>query len=141
MVFHPKRSRFFNSHLRNNKICWTQSKQSNFSDISLICAQPAYLCGNQADFIRSFLKKKLKKQAKIIIKLKPSMPITKKPSETRMGKGKGSLSYWVTILRPGQCIFKLNSHRLNMVNKVASNITSKLSVKSFCFVKSIRWVL
>lgn len=94
MIFSPKNSKFKTSHIRNNRSTSVNKYQlSAFGDVFLILSDSGYLCGKQSSFIRTFLKRNLKKKAKSFIKLNPNVAITKKPNETRMGKGKGSLSH------------------------------------------------
>lgn len=142
MIFSPKNSKFKTSHIRNNKLKSVNKYQlSEFGDVSLILSDSTYLSGKQSSFIRIFLKRNLKKKAKSFIKLSPNIAITKKPNETRMGKGKGNLSHWAVSLTAGKQIITISSHKSNHSKSVIHSLTKKLSVKSFCCIKKTRWIL
>lgn len=142
MIFSPKISKFQTSHIRNNQSSIVKKQiLVTFGDVCLVLSDNAYLCGKHADFIRIFLKRNLKKRAKFFFKLNPNVAITKKPNETRMGKGKGNISHWVVNLKAGQQIVGIESNRSSFSKTVIKSLIKKLSVKSFCSIKKLRWIL
>lgn len=94
MFLTPKTTKFIKYHIRSKRLKEI-GIQKNFTvgDICLIATESGFISGRQLESIRTTLRRKLKKQAKILIKVAPNSTITKKPNETRMGKGKGDVSY------------------------------------------------
>ena len=68
----------------------------------------ALVTGNQIEAARIAMTRYIKRGGKVWIKIFPDKPVTKKPAETRMGKGKGSVDYWVAVVKPGRVMFELS---------------------------------
>ncbi|MBL8026302.1 MAG: 50S ribosomal protein L16 [Fibrobacteres bacterium] len=78
-----------------------------FGDFGMKALEPAWITARQIEAARIAISRYVKKGAKIWIRLFPDKPITKKPAETRMGKGKGSPEYWVAVVKPGRILFEV----------------------------------
>jgi large subunit ribosomal protein L16 len=89
----------------NGKAC--RGEAVTFGDYGMKALEPAWITARQIEAARIAISRYVKKGAKIWIRLFPDKPITKKPAETRMGKGKGSPEYWVAVVKPGRILFEV----------------------------------
>lgn len=78
-----------------------------FGDYGLVALEPAWIKSNQIEACRITMSRFFKRGGKIYIRIFPDKPVTKKPAETRMGKGKGAVEYWVSVVKPGRVIFEV----------------------------------
>jgi large subunit ribosomal protein L16 len=78
-----------------------------FGDFALKAAGCGYMTAQQIEAARIAINRKVKRGGQLWIRIFPDKPITKKPAETRMGKGKGSPEYWVATIRPGRILYEL----------------------------------
>ena len=79
----------------------------DFGDFGLQATECGRITARQIEACRVAIARKAKKTGKIFIRLFPDKPVTKKPAETRMGKGKGAPEFWVAVIRPGKMLFEL----------------------------------
>ena len=79
----------------------------SFGDFGLKAMEPAWITDRQIEAARVAMTRYIKRGGKIWIRLFPDKPITKKPAETRMGKGKGAPDQWVAVVRPGKVLFEM----------------------------------
>jgi large subunit ribosomal protein L16 len=79
-----------------------------FGKYGLQALEPVWISSNQIEAARVTLAKFIKKSGKIWIRIFPDKPVTKKPSETRMGKGKGDPQFWVCVVKPGRIMFEID---------------------------------
>ena len=101
-----------------------------FGEWGLKTLTPRRITARQIEACRIGLVRSIKKAGKIWIRMFPDKPVTKKPAETRMGKGKGSVEEWVAVIKPGQVIFEIEGIPIEEVKKVFKLITHKLGVKT-----------
>jgi large subunit ribosomal protein L16 len=85
---------------------WRGSSLS-FGDFGLKVLEPGYITDRQIEASRVAMTRFIKRGGKIWIRLFPDKPVTKKPAETRMGKGKGAPVHWVAVVRPGKILFEM----------------------------------
>jgi len=78
-----------------------------YGDYGLVAEEPAWITGNQIEAARVAMTRYTKRGGRVWIKIFPDKPVTKKPAETRMGKGKGSPEYWVAVVKPGRVLFEM----------------------------------
>ena len=78
-----------------------------FGDFALMTEEPAYITSRQIESARRAMTRFVKRGGKIWVRVFPDKPITKKPQETRMGKGKGAPEQWVCVVRPGRILFEM----------------------------------
>ena len=76
-------------------------------DFGLVALEPAWITSNQIEAARIAMTRYIKRGGKVWIKIFPDKPVTAKPAETRMGSGKGTLEYWVAVVKPGRVMFEL----------------------------------
>ena len=77
-------------------------------DYGIIAMEPAWIKSNQIEAARIAMTRYIKRGGKVWIKIFPDKPVTAKPAETRMGSGKGTLEYWVAVVKPGRVMFEIS---------------------------------
>ncbi len=93
-----------------------------FGTFGLQAEEPAWITAQQLEAVRVTLSRKLKKEGEFYLRAFPDKPITKKPAETRMGKGKGAVEYWVAVVKRGRVICEVAG-----INEVAARELLKLA--------------
>ena len=86
--------------LRGNKI--------TYGEYGIVATEPAWITANQIEAARVAMTRYIKRGGKVWIKIFPDKPVTAQPAETRMGKGKGNLEYWVAVVKPGRVMFEIS---------------------------------
>ena len=85
----------------------TRGTQINYGDYGLVAVEPAWIKSNQIEAARVAMTRYIKRGGKVWIKIFPDKPVTTKPAETRMGSGKGTVEYWVAVVKPGRVMFEI----------------------------------
>jgi large subunit ribosomal protein L16 len=99
-----------------------------FGKYGLQALEPVWINSNQIEAARITLARSIKKGGKIWIRIFPDKPVTKKPAETRMGKGKGDLQFWVSVVKPGRIIFEIEGISEIEARKALTLASSKLPI-------------
>ena len=86
----------------------TRGTKVTYGDWGLVASEPAWIKSNQIEAARVAMTRYVRRGGKIWIKIFPDKPITAKPAETRMGSGKGSVEYWVSVVKPGRVMFEIS---------------------------------
>ena len=107
--------------LRGNKI--------TNGEYGIIALEPAWIKSNQIEAARIAMTRYVKRNGKVWIKIFPDKPVTAKPAETRMGSGKGSLEYWVAVVKPGRVMFEIAGVPEETAKEALRLATHKLPVK------------
>ena len=102
----------------------------DFGDFGLQVTEPGYITARQLEAARVAISRSVKKSGKIYIRLFPDKPITKKPAETRMGKGKGSPEMWVAVVKPGRVMFELEGVTPDIAKKAMALAAAKMPVRT-----------
>ena len=126
----PKRTKFRKmqkGHLRGNA---KGGDQVSFGDYGLQFLSPGWLTARQIEAARVAISRSVKKFGKIYVRVFPDHPFTKKPAETRMGKGKGSPEGWVAVVKPGRVMFELSGVPEPLAKEALRLAGQKLPVKS-----------
>jgi large subunit ribosomal protein L16 len=85
----------------------TRGTEVNYGEYGLVALEPAWITANQIEAARVAMTRFIKRGGQVWIKIFPDKPITEKPAETRMGSGKGSPEYWVSVVKPGKVMFEM----------------------------------
>jgi len=101
-----------------------------FGEYGLQAVEPAWLSAQQIEAVRVTLSRKLKKVGRLYIRIFPDKPITKKPAETRMGKGKGNVEFWVAVVKRDRVIFEISGLDEKEAREVLKAATYKLPMKT-----------
>ena len=114
---------------------WRGSDVS-FGDYGLKALEPAWITARQIEAARVAMTRFIKRGGKIWVRVFPDKPITKKPLETRMGKGKGAPEAWVAVVKPGRVVFEMNGVDEATARKALALAAAKLPLKSRVVVRS-----
>jgi large subunit ribosomal protein L16 len=126
----PKRVKFRKRFKGRTKGIALRGHTVAFGHYGLQAMEPGWVSARQIEAARVALTRHIKRGGKVWIRLFPDKPITKKPAETRMGKGKGSPEGWVAVVKPGRIMFELEGIDRAMAEKAMALAAAKLSVKS-----------
>jgi large subunit ribosomal protein L16 len=114
---------------RRSGLAWTGS-EINFGDYGLIALEDAWLTSRQIEAARIAITRHMKRIGKVWIRIFPDKPVTKKPLETRMGKGKGAPEYWVAVVQPGRILFELEGVDLKTAREAMLLASHKLPIRT-----------
>lgn len=104
----PKRTKFRKTHKGRMRGIATRGSTVSFGDYGLQATECGWINSRQIEATRVAVTRKMKRFGKVWIRVFPDKPITLKPAETRMGKGKGNPEYWVAVVKPGRILFEIN---------------------------------
>ncbi|MEW6690823.1 MAG: 50S ribosomal protein L16 [Pseudomonadota bacterium] len=107
-----------------------RGSEVSFGTFGLQAMEPGWVSNRQIEAARVALTRHIKRGGKVWIRIFPDKPITKKPAETRMGKGKGSPEGWVAVVKPGRMMFELEGVSREVAESAMALAAAKLSVKS-----------
>ncbi|MFQ5454163.1 MAG: 50S ribosomal protein L16, partial [Candidatus Zixiibacteriota bacterium] len=102
----------------------------NFGEFGLKSLEPCWLTNRQIEAARVAMTRYIKRGGKIWIRIFPDKPVTKKPAETRMGKGKGAPEYWVAVIKPGRILFEIQGVSVTMAQEALRLAANKLPMKT-----------
>lgn len=108
----------------------TSGNKVNFGEYGLKTLEPAWITAKQIEAARVAINRILKKGGRLWVRIFPDKPFTKKPAETRMGKGKGMPEYWVAVVKPGRVLFELGGVTHDVAEDAFKNAAAKLPVKT-----------
>ena len=101
-----------------------------FGEYGLSAVEPAWISNRQIEAARVALTRYIKRGGKVWIRIFPDMPYTKKPAETRMGKGKGMPEYWVAVVKPGRVMFEIAGVKEDVAREAFRLASHKLPIKT-----------
>ena len=107
--------------LRGNKI--------TYGEYGIVATEPAWITANQIEAARVAMTRYIKRGGKVWIKIFPDKPVTATPAETRMGKGKGNLEYWVAVVKPGRVMFEISGVSEEIAKEALRLAVHKLPIK------------
>jgi large subunit ribosomal protein L16 len=103
----------------------------HFGEFGLQAQEPAWITARQIEAARRAIVRAMKRRGKIWIRVFPDKPITQKPAETRMGKGKGAVEYWAAVVKPGRILFEVGGGLPEEVSREALRLAQyKLPIKT-----------
>ena len=132
----PKRVKFRKAqrgHLRGNA---GRGFSVSFGTFGLKAMEPAWITDRQIEAARIALTRHMKRDGRVFIRIFPDKPVSKKPAETRMGKGKGAPEFWVAVVRPGRIMFEVDGVDSKLAKEAFRLAAHKLPIKTK-FVKRI----
>jgi large subunit ribosomal protein L16 len=126
----PKRVKFRKTFKgKTNGIAHRGNKVS-FGEWGLMSLEPGWITNRQIEASRVAITRQMKRGGKVWIRIFPDKPITKKPAETRMGKGKGNPEGWVAVVKPGRMIFEIEGVTEELAMKSMALAMAKLPVRT-----------
>jgi len=108
----------------------TRGHEITFGSFAIKALEPGWLTARQIEAARISVTRAMKREGQVWIRVFPDKPITKKPAEVRMGKGKGAPEYWVAPVKPGTIIFEANGVTLDTANEALRLAAQKLPIKT-----------
>lgn len=130
MALSPKRVKFRKIQRGRVKGNATRGNNIDFGDFALVSLEPFWLTNRQLEAARVALNRKVKRGGKLWVRVFPDKPFTKKPAETRMGKGKGAPEYWVAVVKPGTILFEMAGIDRELASEAMALAASKLPFKT-----------
>jgi large subunit ribosomal protein L16 len=106
------------------------AREVSFGNCGLQAVEPAWVTAQQIEAVRSTLSRHLKKEGRLYVRIFPDKPVSKKPAETRMGKGKGSTELWVSVVKRERVLFELGDLDLEFAKKILHIASCKLPMKT-----------
>ncbi len=100
-----------------------------YGEFGLVAQEPSWITSNQIEAARIAMTRYIKRGGKVWINIFPHKPITKKPAETRMGSGKGSVEYWAAVVKPGRVMFEMAGVSEEVAREALRLASHKLPVK------------
>ena len=126
----PKRVKFRKQFKGRTKGTESRGTTVAFGEFALMALEPGWITNRQIEAARVAMTREMKRGGKVWIRIFPDKPITKKPAETRMGKGKGNPEGWVAVVRPGRMVFELEGIPEDLARKALGLAASKLPLRT-----------
>ena len=129
----PKRTKFRKKQRRVKRTflgAATRGNEISFGEHGLVSLASAWITNRQIEAARIAMTRHIKRGGKVWIRIFPDIPYTKKPAETRMGKGKGSPEHWVAAVRPGTVMFEITGVSNELAESALALASSKLPIRT-----------
>ena len=108
----------------------TRGSSISFGEYAMKALEPCWLTNRQIEAARIAITRHIKRQGKLWIRVFPDKPVSVKPAETRMGKGKGAPEYWVAVVKPGRILFELEGVPVDLARRAMQLASAKLPLKT-----------
>ena len=112
------------------KGCATRANNIDFGQIALVALEPVWLTARHIEAARVAINRELERKGNVWLRVFPDKPITKKPNEVRMGKGKGSPEFWAANIKPGVILFEVGDIDLKLAEEALRLAADKLPIKT-----------
>jgi large subunit ribosomal protein L16 len=126
----PKRVKYRKKHKGRMRGTAQRGNRVSFGEYGLQAAEPAWISNRQIEAARIAMTRHIKRGGKVWIRIFPDKPITSKPAETRMGKGKGNPEGWVAVVKPGRMMFEMEGVSREIAEKAMRLAAAKLPIKT-----------
>ena len=121
-----KRRKQFRGSMRGKAL---RGNTISYGEFGIVAMEPCWIRSNQIEAARIAMTRHIKRGGKVWIKIFPDKPVTTKPAETRMGSGKGTLEYWVAVVKPGRVMFEISGVAEDVAKEALRLATHKLPCK------------
>jgi large subunit ribosomal protein L16 len=135
-MLQPKRTRYRKQHKMNVKGVSHKGSTISFGSFALKSLEIGRITNRQLESARIAMTRYMKREGKVWILIFPDKPITKKPQEVRMGKGKGPLDHWVAVVKPGRIMFEIDGVSSEIAKEALRLAAQKLPVLTKTVVRS-----
>ena len=125
----PKRTKYRKQHKGRIHGRAKGNYSLNFGNFGLKAMQPERITSRQIEAARKAITRYLKRAGRLWIRIFPDVPVTKKPAEVRMGKGKGANEYWACRIKPGRIMFEVDGVNINEAKEAMTLAAAKLPIK------------
>jgi large subunit ribosomal protein L16 len=127
-MLQPKRTKYRKMHKMKMKGNAKRGDQLSFGSFGIKATEGAWVTARQLEAARVAVTRYMKREGQVWINIFPDKPITKKPAEVRMGKGKGAPEYWVAVVKPGRMIFEADGVSVEIAKEAMRLAAAKLPV-------------
>ena len=136
-MLQPKRTKFRKTHKGRNRGLANAGNEVSLGTFGLKATSRGQLTARQIEAARRAMTRHVKRQGKIWIRVFPDKPITEKPLEVRMGKGKGNVEYWVCPIQPGKVLYEMDGVPEALAREAFALAAAKLSVQTTFVIKTV----
>ncbi len=126
----PKRVKYRKQMRGRMKGRASRGTEVTFGDFGLQALEPGWVTARQIEAARRALVRYMRRRGKVWIRIFPDKPVTQKPAETRMGKGKGAVDHWVAVVKPGRVLFEISGVDEEAAKEAMRLASHKLSIKT-----------
>jgi large subunit ribosomal protein L16 len=126
----PKRVKYRKQQRGNMRGKALRGAEIDFGEFALQALEPGWVSARQIEAARRTIVREMKRRGKLWIRIFPDHPYTQKPPETRMGKGKGNVEYWVAVVKPGRIMFEVDGLPGPIAMEALRQASYKLSIKT-----------
>ncbi len=137
MVLMPKRVKYRKSQKGKTRGLGTRGSELNFGEYGLKAIENGFVRSNHIEAARVIVARKSKGAGRLWIRIFPHKPITKKPAETRMGKGKGDLDHWVAVAKRGNILFEIGGVPEDFARVIFRLVAFKLPIKTKFIIRGV----
>jgi len=128
-MLQPKRTKFRKAHKGRIKGMAKGGSSLNFGSYGLKALEPSRVTARQIEATRRAVTRHMKRAGRVWIRIFPDVPVTKKPTEVRMGKGKGSVEFWAAKVKPGRIMFEIDGVSDDVAREALRLGAAKLPIK------------
>jgi large subunit ribosomal protein L16 len=129
-MLQPARTKFRKQHKGRIHGIATSGNALNFGQYGLKALEPERVTARQIEAARRAMTRHMKRAGRVWIRVYPDVPVSKKPIEVRMGKGKGTPEYWVCRIKPGRVMFEIDGVSVQIAKEALSLAAAKLPIKT-----------
>ena len=129
-MLEPKKIKFRKVHRGNRKGMAKGGTEVSFGSYGMKALEPGWVTARQIEATRISISRRVRKVGKMWIRIFPDKPVTARPAETRMGKGKGALDHWVAVIKPGRILFEIDGVTKNEADRAFRDAGHKLPMKT-----------
>lgn len=129
-MLQPKRTKFRKKQKGRVKGIAQRGHQISFGTFAIKSLEPGWITSRQIEAARIAMTRAMKREGQVWIRIFPDKPVTKKPAEVRMGKGKGAPEYWVAVVKPGTILFEAGGVSLALAQEALRLAAQKLPIKT-----------
>ena len=126
----PKRVKYRKAQRGRMNGSATRDASIAFGDYGLKAMEPGWISARQIEAARVAVTRLMKREGKVWIRIFPDKPVSKKPTETRMGSGKGAPEFWVAVVKPGRIMFEVGGIKKEVAQEALSLAAHKLPIKT-----------
>lgn len=130
MALHPNKTKYRKQQKGQQKGLSARGCFVDFGEFGMQALERGKVTARQIEACRVAINRYLARQGKVFIKIFPDKPITKKPAETRMGKGKGGVDHWSAVIRPGRVLFEIGGVSREKAQQALRRAAAKLNIKT-----------
>ena len=136
-MLQPKRTKFRKVQKGRNTGLAHRGSTVSFGTIALKSVERGRMTARQIEAARRTISRRVKRGGKIFIRVFPDKPITQKPLEVRMGKGKGNVEYWVALIQPGKVLYEMDGVPEELAREAFKLAAAKLPIKTTFVTKTV----